>query len=139
MSLHMAQTLRQFHLRPTRIRSMILSKATEMGYAFSHTDVEKAVNGACDRVTIYRTLRAFLKNGLVHRVVDGSGLERYALGDMAQTGSSPGASEHLHFKCLACQRVSCLSSVALNNLMLPEGYRLHSYFLTADGICKNCG
>lgn len=130
------KTLRNYHVRPTKTRKAILNIFLDADFALSHADIENKMTCDCDRVTIYRTLDTFLEKGLIHKVADGSGIIRYALGN--NYTPQPHDDNHVHFKCVKCNRVYCLPSVDVPALELPPGYDLYSFSIIAEGICENC-
>lgn len=71
--------LTDFNLRPTACRIEVLKAFEGVGFALSQGDIELKLQAAFDRVTIYRTLKTFLSQGLIHKVLDDQGGAKYAL------------------------------------------------------------
>lgn len=90
-----------------------------------------------DKVTLYRTIQAFEKKGLIHKVIDESGLDKYAMcGDECSTQEHN--HEHVHFYCLKCGKTECLSEHIELLVKLPTNYtKKHSNFLIS-GLCAHC-
>ncbi|UCE06854.1 MAG: transcriptional repressor [bacterium] len=132
------KTLKKHQIRPTKIRREILNLFFKTNVALSHADIVNAMSKKFDRVTIYRVLKLFVDNGLIHKVMDDSGVARFAcpLSENNQTEEICG--EHLHFKCLNCGYIFCLNSIDRNDFDLPREYKFISIKMTAEGICKNC-
>ena len=74
-----AQILQNRSLRQTQSRQDILQVFIAEDRALSEPELEKAIQGRCDRVTIYRTLATFLEKGILHKVLDDTGAMKYAL------------------------------------------------------------
>ena len=131
------QELKGCHIRPTSIRRDILHIFSEQPFTLSHADLEKYTAGNYDRVTIYRTLDLFLEKGLIHKVLDDSGIARYALGSGREhkTGIE---SEHLHFKCKECGKTICLDNVEIPDFHFPADYKINTLNITVEGICGPC-
>ena len=62
--------LKHHDLRLTQVRKEVLSVFLKKEQALSQSDIEENV-GQIDRITLYRTLRSFEDNGLIHRAIDG--------------------------------------------------------------------
>ena len=128
--------LRAHRLRVTPARRALLAELRAGSGALSAPELERAVDS--DRVTVYRTLSAFEQAGLVHRVHDGSGAEKYAL---CSGGCSPRGHvhQHAHFRCGECGRTECLPSAdAAPAVRLPTGYEVSERILTYVGRCAGC-
>ena len=62
--------LSEHGLRNTEARHGVLDVFKKYDYALSHSDLEKELQKYFDRVTIYRTIHAFLDKGIIHKVID---------------------------------------------------------------------
>ncbi len=90
-----------------------------------------------DRITIYRTLRTLEEVGLVHRIQDTTGVDKYALcGDSCSTAGHHHT--HAHFYCSSCDTTSCLTEVEVDTRVLPKGYQISESHLTYKGTCPSC-
>lgn len=129
--------LEQKGVRRTKIREAMLALFFDKDYALSHADVESLLPEEFDRVTIYRTLKSFEEQGLVHKVPDEKGIMRYAL--CAETcNRQQHTDSHLHFFCRRCQRTYCLHIPSTPLPTLPVGFQAESFEWLAQGICKEC-
>ena len=72
------KTLENKNVRPTAMRILIYKYMAEKKITFALTDIENAFIKA-DRTTLYRTLKTFEENGIVHQIDDGTGTTKYAL------------------------------------------------------------
>ncbi|WP_154856107.1 Fur family transcriptional regulator [Cyclobacterium xiamenense] len=137
MTLKTAEILKENNLRVTSCRRDVLDTFLGRQVALSHSDLEEALKENFDRVTIYRTLKTFLENDLIHKVLDDTGAAKYAL-----CNHSPALPhhdhEHVHFKCEVCGDTNCLEEIALPKLNLPKGYKPREMSLLIQGTCKNC-
>lgn len=121
-------------LRSTPGRKKIINILLTSQTALSEVDLEKQLASLCDRTTIYRTLNTLLENGIVHKLVDTDGSNKYVLNK--STGSSN--TDHIHFKCQECGTVECLENFPEQHLHLPEGYKkLYTNFVVV-GVCYHC-
>ncbi|MEM9022826.1 MAG: transcriptional repressor, partial [Bacteroidota bacterium] len=90
-----------------------------------------------DRVTIYRTLSAFLEKGLIHKVPGDTDATQFALCS-GGCNAHEHQDDHVHFKCRVCQRSECLTELAVPEMNLPEGYGVESSNLLLEGVCREC-
>lgn len=136
MNIFTENILRNKSVQATAMRILVLEQFLQQQKAQSLADLEIAMPRA-DRTTIFRTLKTFLKKGILHEVNDGSSSQRYALCG-ASCRAIQHQDEHPHFHCLACEQTVCLNldSTPLPNL--PEGYQTQSFELMVKGICPKC-
>ncbi len=130
------QILKAHYLRLTPGRQAILRLFLKKNHALSHGDVERWLQPRYDRVTVYRTLRTFLKRGIIHKVLDDEGALKYALCTEA-CSSAAHHHDHVHFKCSKCGETSCLE-VEIPDIKLPRGYQVAERNLLIQGICRKC-
>jgi Fur family transcriptional regulator, ferric uptake regulator len=126
-------------LRITKPRIDILSILIEHDAALSQHELEQRLGPGADRVTVYRTLKTFVQEGLLHAVPDEEFGLRYALCDThACDTKGEHHHDHMHFKCTNCGDTLCLDDVKLPPMPLPTGYRAQEITVLAKGICKAC-
>src|SRR5215203_2920580 len=128
--------LKDFKLRNTPNREEILQLFIRKNHALSHGDIEKEIDNALDRVTLYRTLKTFLDKGLIHKVLDDEGSLKYALCNEACSVAGH-HHNHVHFKCTACGQTNCMN-VEIPVVKLPRGYKAKEINLLIQGICEHC-
>ena len=124
-------------IRKTKIRLDILEFFLSKNYALAHAEIESAIDKGYDRVTIYRTLKSFEEQGLIHKVLDESGTSKYAL-CASHCISHKHTDAHIHFNCEQCGHTFCLEDVPIPAVQLPIDYQLVSYNFLVQGICKDC-
>ena len=135
MSSTTSEILKDNQLRVTSCRRDVLQTFLHRKIALSHADLEEALKENFDRVTIYRTLKTFLENDLIHKVLDDCGATKYALClHEVETHDH----EHVHFKCEKCGQTNCIEEISLPPIKLPHGYISKEQNLLVQGICKNC-
>lgn len=130
------QILKNRNLRLTKSRAAVLDFFLEQKYAIPHSDIEVELE-QLDRVTIYRTLSSFLEKGLIHEINDGSGAIKYAI-CKEHCIDGKHLDNHVHFKCTRCEQTSCLESIHIPRLELPQGYKVKNASLLMEGVCKEC-
>ncbi len=125
-------------LRKTQTRTDILDIFLDEGIALSEPELEKAMQGRCDRVTIYRTLSTFVEKGILHKVLDDTGAMKYALCAPDCHSSHDHQHDHVHFKCDQCGKTSCVDEVRIPEVQLPSGYQLTAVNMLLQGTCPEC-
>lgn len=131
-------TLKEHNLKSTESRLIILDIFKNNTHALSYNDIESLLTVKLDRVTVYRTLKSFEENGLIHQIYDGSTQVKYALCPAGSCSSHQHKDWHAHFRCEKCDKTFCLSDVVTTITALPEGYQSKSQSVFIQGICKAC-
>jgi Fur family transcriptional regulator, ferric uptake regulator len=132
------ELLEHHQLRRTKIRIKMLSIFLDKDYALAHAELEASIGQDFDRVTIYRTLKSFEEQGLVHRVLDESGSAKYALCQHEHNEIHKHHDQHIHFNCVTCGHTYCLDNVPIPEIKLPAAYQLQKLEFLAQGICQKC-
>ena len=129
--------LKQSGLSTTESRKAILQLFLESNGALEHAVIEKKTKEQFDRVTIYRTLQTFQKNGIIHTIPSTDNVVRYAL---CQNECSEGHhhDNHIHFVCDHCGITYCLQNIVVPEVKLPKGFRMSGTDVLVNGICKSC-
>lgn len=130
------EILQDKNIAPTAMRILVLDFLIDQQVAISLTDMELAM-GKTDRVTLYRTIKTFEENGLVHRIEDGSGSTKFALCE-ADCSIDGHQDLHVHFYCTKCKETHCLPKVFVPEVSLPASYIAQERQLVIKGICSNC-
>ncbi|WP_420378710.1 Fur family transcriptional regulator [Gilvibacter sp.] len=123
-------------VRPTAMRILVFKYLATSEVAKTLTDIENAFTKA-DRTTLYRTLKTFEEKAVVHKIDDGSGINKYAL---CEEGCNCELERdlHLHFHCRNCGETVCLTEQKIPNINLPEGFVAEDANLVLKGICDKC-
>jgi len=130
-------TLKEHRLRSTQCRADILAIFYEHDFALSHADIEEKVSEHYDRVTVYRTLKTFVDKGLIHKVLDDNGSQKYALCN-DDCSEELHRHEHINFKCVKCGLTTCLDEADIPGVKLPAGYVPMDISMLVTGYCKDC-
>ena len=129
--------LRKRKLRNTDCRVKILECFQQHNYALTQGLLEQELHAEYDRVTIYRTLKSFVDSGLIHKILDDEGGIKYALCSDDCSPSSHNHS-HVHFKCEVCGQTTCLESIPVPMIALPENFEMDEVNVLISGICGQC-
>jgi len=114
----------------TEIQELIVSSSV----ALSHSEIQRSLEGLCDRVTIYRVLERLLAEDVIHKIVNIDGVVKYA---SCQSCSSEHSHNHIHFSCQKCKSVTCLEDVE-PIYKLPNNYKVSEMNFTLSGLCPEC-
>ena len=128
--------LEQKAVRITAMRQLILEYFVDENVVLGLSELEK-VFPKSDRITIYRTLKTFEENGILHSI-KGEGEEaKYAL---CKEHCSPVTyiDQHPHFQCEQCKQVTCIDIQLIPSMELPNGYVQKEVTMMIKGICPNC-
>lgn len=137
MTIAIKDILKKNKLSVTASREKILNLFFEQTGALAHGDIEKKAGEKFDRVTIYRTLQAFVEKGIIHTIPTADNSVLYALcKDDCQEGHHH--DHHVHFVCTRCNNTYCLDDVVTPAIKLPKGYSAEQIDVVVEGICKNC-
>lgn len=120
--------------RNTVSKEIVLNLLEKSSFALSQDILEDRVKGQMDRVTIYRVLNRFCEDGIVHKFMSDEGKYYYAL--CRGCTKDHHSHDHIHFRCLNCDKVECLPNSMRPKL--PEGYKglISNYFVS--GYCSKC-
>lgn len=131
------EILRRNQLSVTASREKILHLFLEQAGALAHGDIEKRAGEKFDRVTVYRTLQAFVEKGIIHTIPTSDNSVRYALckNDCAEGHHHD---HHVHFVCTRCRNTYCLDDIVTPDIKLPQGYTSSHIEVVVEGTCKNC-
>lgn len=127
--------LQSRNIKPTAMRQLVLKVLTDQRTAISLPELENKFEKA-DKVTLYRTLKTFEENKLIHSIDDGTGSVKYAL--CHETCECHPEDLHVHFLCAKCEKTYCLNDISIPNINLPKDFSLESVNMVVKGICSNC-
>ena len=117
------------------MRLLVLQFLTEQNSAVSLSEIENSFE-KIDRITLYRTIKIFEKNCIVHSIDDGTNAPKYAL---CQEGCECSPKDvHVHFHCTQCAETFCLMQTKIPMIQIPSHFRMQSMYMTVKGICANC-
>lgn len=128
--------LKKHNLRVTPFRTDVLLLFANAGKALSANEIEDQLPDA-DRITLYRTIRSFEEKGIIHKAIDGTITQKYALCE-AECNEYHHHDEHVHFHCEKCENTFCLDHVFVPNILLPTGFVSKKTNMVVSGICEKC-
>ena len=132
------EILKKHGLKFTENRKVILEQFISTNYALSYNEIDSLIQKKIDKVTVYRTLKSFEENGIIHQVIDGSNQIKYALCNSVSCSPSQHNDTHIHFKCDYCEKTYCLNDISAPELVLPKGYSIAKQNVFIQGRCQNC-
>ncbi|MFD0964262.1 Fur family transcriptional regulator [Pseudofulvibacter geojedonensis] len=130
------KVLNSKNIRVTAMRMLIYKFLAEKEIAVTLSDIENAFEKA-DRTTLYRTIRTFEENGVVHQIDDGTGIAKYALCEK-DCNCEIETDLHLHFHCNICDETICLTDHKIPQIKVPNGFVSENVNLVVKGICDKC-
>jgi Fur family ferric uptake transcriptional regulator len=120
--------------RNTKAKTEIHELIVRSDVALSHAEIQKSLDGLCDRVTIYRVLDRLLEEGAIHKIINVDGVVKYA---GCHSCSTKHNHNHIHFSCQNCKSVTCLEGV-VPSYNLPKNYKVSEMNFTLSGLCPRC-
>ncbi len=137
-SLSPQEILEKHHIRSTDTRVQVLTHIHQSLHALSHNEIESFFKNRFDKVTLYRTLKTLWSKGLIHKISSENEPTRYATCQSNTCDHQHHEDNHIHFKCLQCEKVFCLSQVDVPQVHLPLGFKATSMQMMAEGCCDGC-
>lgn len=135
MNEELENKLSKKNIKPTAMRILVLQYFTEISNSISLKNLEAHFFKA-DTSTLFRTLKTFEENGLLHSINDGTGMQKYAL-NLEETTIEK-KHQHYHFHCNKCRETFCLNSQILPKVDLPQKFKMSEINLIIKGLCANC-
>ncbi|MEP2275336.1 MAG: transcriptional repressor [Reichenbachiella sp.] len=129
------EKLENRNIKPTTMRLLVLRQLVECGSAISLKDLESKFEKA-DKATLYRTLKTFEENKLIHGIEDGTGSVKYALCE--EGCECAPQDQHIHFHCVQCGETYCLTQSKIPQTQIPIGFNASSSSMVYKGTCANC-
>jgi Fur family transcriptional regulator, ferric uptake regulator len=133
--------LRSSNLKITPVRIQVLEVLLESGVALSHTDITNLLgDNTIDKVTLYRTLNHFHKNGIIHKVANEDRNWLYAI--LVHDQDHLEADHlHAHFICDDCEKIYCFpfGSYGYDNVVSQRnGFIVNKQEIRLHGLCPSC-
>lgn len=128
--------LDQKAVRITPMRQLLLEYFIQENLILGLSELEK-VFPKSDRITIYRTLKTFEENGILHSIKGDTDEIKYALCNEHCTPVHH-IDKHPHFQCQKCKQVTCIDSLLIPAMELPNGYVQIEVNMMIKGICPDC-
>lgn len=122
-------------IKPTALRLLVYRTMLTHPQAFSLSDLEARL-GTVDKSTLSRTIHLFQEHLLIHSIDDGSGSIKYSTccGDCLFFHQD----QHVHFTCTRCKKTTCLKSLTVPNIQLPNGFLAENVNFVVKGLCDQC-
>lgn len=130
----MEHELIEHGIRPTAVRILVLRSIMDMDGAFCLSDIEADIP-SLDRSSIFRALRLFTENHLLHEIDDGSGSCKYCL---CRCENHDHHLQHVHFTCTKCGKTFCLTEQIIPAITLPDGFIAEEAEYVVKGVCPEC-
>jgi Fur family ferric uptake transcriptional regulator len=129
------EILKKRNLKATSNRVNLLTKIQNNGSAMSYSNIQSTMQ-PIDRVTLYRTIEKLKEKGIIHTAFQSNNEIYYAICGM-DCSSENHIDNHIHFKCLKCETVTCEDVLNSLNISLPK-HEIHNISVNVKGICEVC-
>jgi len=133
--MNLSEILKSKQLSLTQGRIHLLEILYHTHHPLSGKEIEKRIDGKCDRATIYRNLSVLTSKGIIQRILSEDSLKfKYSPENKDHTQQN----DHIHFQCESCHKLICMEELQVSDFPLPEGFsKIENQFLIL-GICRNC-
>jgi Fur family ferric uptake transcriptional regulator len=127
-------------IRSTVFRKEVIQVFLEKNHSVTPSQIEEAL-GDHDRITLYRTLKTFVEQGVIHEIVMPGTPKKFALCHDCQSDGNDHTHahhhhEHVHFHCISCDEVICVET-DIPRIVL-SGYQVDGLEIQAKGRCPSC-
>lgn len=129
------QKLKDNGIKPTAVRINVLSVLMDSRTAVSAKEVEIRLE-SIDKVTLYRTLKIFEQNKIVHTIQDGTNELKYAACE--EGCECAPEDQHVHFHCEKCDETYCLTKAQIPPVSIPMSFTPKSVSMVFQGLCSSC-
>ena len=127
--------LKSKKLRVTDFRLAVLSLFGKFDNAIGIGQIEEEL-GEFDRITLYRTIKAFKEKGLIHDITLPGDIKKMALCE-DDCDSEHHQHQHIHFLCDSCSEVFCVHIEQFPSIGI-KGFKVDTIDIQASGICVQC-
>lgn len=122
-------------VKVTAVRTLVLRHLLRQDKAQSLKDIQDVLIDT-DRSSIFRSLKTFEENKVIHSIEDGSGMTKYAL--CAEGCNCDTEDLHFHFYCSNCNKTFCLFDLPVPHIKLPKDFKLFQANMVIKGLCDRC-
>ena len=132
----MENLLKAKNLSETDFRKEVLTIFSSHKNAVKLSQIENELK-EYNRVTLYRTIKTFIKKGLIHEISISGEESNYALCKDDGCDIDNHQHQHIHFKCDKCEAISCVEVDVFPSVSVP-GYQINQLEIQASGVCTSC-
>ena len=129
--------LSQHALSKTSFRKILIEFFYLSKHSLSVEEIISNISHPVDKVSVYRALNAFEKNGLIHKVPDKANLIRYALCP-SECSSSKHLHNHAHLLCSNCNETYCINDFKIPIVNECKGFVINNLKIILEGSCIDC-
>ncbi len=122
-------------LKATNSRLNLLTTMLAYKSAMPYSAIQESMKSV-DRVTLYRTLESLKQSGIIHKAYQENNETYYAICGK-KCGHQQHSHDHIHFKCLKCELVTCEQTTTDIKISIPE-FVINTTSIYLEGICKLC-
>ena len=131
----MEKLLKEKNLRVTPARLALLVEIQKFQSAMPFSAIQDQLKDM-DRITLFRTLNRLLEYGVIHKAFI-SGQETYYALCAESCSKKAHHHNHVHFKCLSCDTVTCQEVKEEIELSIPK-FKISRVDVNVSGYCDQC-
>lgn len=129
------EMFRKKQVKPTAVRVVVLRHLIGQKQAQSLKEIEESLPQT-DRSSIFRTLKTFEEQKVIHSIEDGSGMTKYAV--CVEGCNCDPEDLHYHFYCTSCNITFCLLDYPIQAIRLPKNFKMEKANMVIKGLCDKC-
>ena len=130
------EILQSHQLKKTTPRIAIIKALQNSLSPLSENEVKEQMGEMYDRITFYRSVRALMETGIIHRIVADNVTVKYALNKCGKQHHHK--ADHVHFFCLQCNSLICLNDISTQPYKLPKRFTAQECDVVIKGLCDKC-
>lgn len=135
MSTKIEDIFKERQIKSTAVRYNVLNVLLNSKTALSAKELEGRLD-IIDKVTLYRTLKAFEQKKIIHTIQDGTNELKYAACE--EGCECAPQDQHVHFHCTKCDETVCFTDASIPSVSIPLNFSPSSVSMVFQGICSDC-
>lgn len=131
--------LKQKGIYVTNTRVIVFKIMYEHKGMINASQIHKLAKFKLDRVSVYRTLRAFLKKDLIHTISNSKGWPKYLIKNFDETKDTIRSNQiQTYFICTSCGLVKPHKIYKDIHEIIPANHQVNTCQLILEGKCSTC-
>lgn len=131
--------LKQKGIYVTNTRVIVFKIMYEHKGMINASQIHKLAMFKLDRVSVYRTLQAFLKKDLIHTISSSKGWPKYLLKDFDENKDTVKPNQiQIYFICTNCGSVKQHKTYKHIPEIIPDNHQVTACQIILEGKCSTC-
>ena len=131
-------TFKSFGISITKSRLAVFKLFGQKKEALATSYINEYFSKTLDRISIYRSLKLFLKKGILLRIPNIDGEIRYLLVQNNATNNGTNKNRVTYFVCTNCDQMKMLDAPIFQKIKIPNSVNAKQCYFVIEGICDGC-